>query len=174
MKSISPRELLVWAGIIAVAGVIAYSASRGHDGKEMVGLAAPSVSGVDETGKQVSLASKKGTVTVLNLYANWCPPCRKEIPEFSAYYSQIKDRDDVELIGVVFESGKPKKAIAESRRLGADYPVVVGTQEASLAYGLHTYPTTVVIGPDGFIRARVEGIVDVPALQDMVAEAQKR
>jgi thiol-disulfide isomerase/thioredoxin len=174
MKSITTREMLVWAGIIVVAGVISYAATRNHDHPEMTGVAAPQVSGLDENGAAVDLGPKKDKVTVLNLYANWCPPCKKEIPEFSAYYSQIKNNDDVELIGVVFESGAPKKAIPEARRLGVDYPIVVGTQEASLAYAVHSYPTTVVIGPDGFIRARVEGMLDVPALQDLVAAAQER
>ena len=175
MKSISAREMLVWVGIIAVAGIIAYSVSRGgHPDENMTGRAAPSISGIDENGVAVDLGPKEGKVTVLNLYANWCPPCKKEIPEFSAYYSQIKDDDDVELVGVVFESGAPRAAIPEARRLGVDYPVYVGTQEASLAYNLHSFPTTVVISPEGFITARVEGMLDVPALQDLVAAARER
>ena len=51
---------------------------------------------------------------------------------------------------------------------------MVGSQEATLAYDLHTYPTTIVIGPQGFIRARIEGTLDVPRLQDLVAAARER
>ena len=173
MKQFSPRELLVWIGIIAVSTLIAYSVAKQPGSRSLEGEEAPAISGIDTQDKRIALGPRPGVVTVLNLYANWCPPCRQEIPEFSAYYSQVKNRDDVDLVALVFESGQPGKAISEAKKLGIDYPVFAGTKEMSLAYGLKRYPTTVVIGPEGKVRAHVESALDVPALDDLVRAAKQ-
>ena len=173
MKRFSTRELLVWVGIITVSSLIAYSVTREPHHNDLAGETAPAIFGVDAQGKQVNLGPTSGVVTILNLYANWCPPCRQEIPEFSAYYSQIKDRKDVELIAMVFESGPPGKAIAEAQKLGVDYTVFAGTADMTRAYNLHRYPTTVIIGPEGKIRAHLEHTLDVPAIDDLVRSAKQ-
>jgi peroxiredoxin len=173
MKKISRREILTWAAILTICALISYSITRDPNRRELIGQEAPRVFGTDEAGHQVDLGPQAGKVIILNLYANWCPPCREEIPELSAFYSQIKDREDTSLIGVAFESGGPSKAIPAGRRLGIDYPLVVGTPQASTAFDLHRYPTTVVIGPQGRIRARVESTVSVPDLQELVRNARK-
>ncbi len=64
-----------------------------------VGKQAPEFSLKNKDGKEVSLASLKGKVVVLNFWATWCPPCRAEIPDFKRVYSAYKDKG-VEIIGV--------------------------------------------------------------------------
>jgi peroxiredoxin len=52
-----------------------------------------------ENGNEVKLSDNKGKVILLNFWATWCPPCRKELPDLSAISSELKDKK-FKMIGV--------------------------------------------------------------------------
>ncbi|MEO8512917.1 MAG: TlpA disulfide reductase family protein [Ignavibacteria bacterium] len=52
-----------------------------------------------EGGKEVKLSDYKGKVILLNFWATWCPPCRKELPDLSTLSGEYKDKN-FKLIGV--------------------------------------------------------------------------
>ncbi len=52
-----------------------------------------------EGGKEIKLSDYKGKVILLNFWATWCPPCRKELPDLSTLSSELKDKD-FKMIGV--------------------------------------------------------------------------
>jgi cytochrome c-type biogenesis protein len=53
----------------------------------------------DENGKEMKLSDYKGKVILLNFWATWCPPCRKELPDLSTLSTELKDKD-FKMIGV--------------------------------------------------------------------------
>jgi peroxiredoxin len=53
----------------------------------------------DENGKEMKLSDYKGKVILLNFWATWCPPCRKELPDLSTLSGELKDKD-FKMIGV--------------------------------------------------------------------------
>lgn len=124
-------------------------------------------------GGSIALADQDGKVLLINFWATWCAPCRKEIPELNALHSDLKgegltvigvslDRDGVDAVKPFLEQHEIK------------YPVVVdkdGTAEAELG-PIHGLPTTVVV-EDGQITKRVIGIFPVdkmkPTLKEMLA-----
>ncbi len=53
----------------------------------------------DENGKEMKLSDYKGKVILLNFWATWCPPCRKELPDLSAISTELKNKD-FKMIGV--------------------------------------------------------------------------
>ena len=53
----------------------------------------------DENGKEMKLSDYKGKVILLNFWATWCPPCRKELPDLSTISGELKDKD-FKMIGV--------------------------------------------------------------------------
>ncbi len=53
----------------------------------------------DENGKEMKLSDYKGKVILLNFWATWCPPCRKELPDLSTISNELKDKD-FKMIGV--------------------------------------------------------------------------
>lgn len=53
----------------------------------------------DENGKEMKLSDYKGKVILLNFWATWCPPCRKELPDLSTISTELKDKD-FKMIGV--------------------------------------------------------------------------
>ncbi len=56
-----------------------------------VNYSAPALSLTDLGGQPVSLAALRGQVILVNLWATWCPPCKKEMPELESFYKKHKD-----------------------------------------------------------------------------------
>ena len=116
-----------------------------------VGKQAPSFSLKDKDGKEVTLASLKGKVVVLNFWATWCPPCRAEIPDFKSVYSKYKEKG-VEILGVSLDHKGWNVVTPFLKEWEINYPVVLGGPQIAKDYGnIRSIPTTVIIDRDGKI-----------------------
>lgn len=115
----------------------------------------------DIEGKSVTLSDYKGKVILLDFWATWCPPCRKEIPGFIDLYNTYKSRGLV-VIGISMDEADD---IAEVKRFAAqikmDYPVLLGAgreEDLKPSFGELPLPTSFIIGRDGRICARHDGL----------------
>lgn len=126
-----------------------------------LGAQAPALVLSDLLGQEQSLASYKGKIVVLNFWATWCIPCRKEMPafvnlqnEYAAWGVQVvaASADTVQTQGQVVKFVREKKL---------SFPIWMGaTTEHMLAFGLGSeLPGTVIIDRDGTIVARYKGMV---------------
>ncbi len=113
------------------------------------------ISYAGETVKKINLAelnsllnSNKGKVIVLNLWATWCPPCRKEMPGFINLYKKYNDRG-LEIIGVAFDENGLEVVPPFIKSLGVNYPIYLDGGDIGPAFDLQAYPTTIVYGKDG-------------------------
>ena len=78
---------------------------------------------VDETAYPKTLALKKGKVVLVNFWATWCEPCRKEMPELSKMYNALKAKG-LELITISADEPEDEKAaIAFLAKAGIGDPV---------------------------------------------------
>lgn len=105
---------------------------------------------------------------VLNFWATWCGPCRKEIPEFSRFQ---QSHPEVQVVGISVDQGMPTAQLqASSKRLGIDYLVLHDGTDAVAGplYGVSNLPTTVVLHPDGSIKVTKIGAVNKARLEQMV------
>jgi peroxiredoxin len=117
--------------------------------------AAPGFKLVDVNGKSVSLADFKGKVVILDFWATWCPPCKREIPDFIKLQSEYGSKG-VQIVGIALD--QPNKVNAFVKENGMNYPVLMGTNEVAASYGgVEAIPTTFVIDKNGKIVTKYEG-----------------
>jgi thiol-disulfide isomerase/thioredoxin len=86
----------------------------------------PDFSLVDLAGATRSGAEWSGQVRIVNFWATWCPPCRREIPLLIELQEQYGGR--IQVIGIAIDDLEDVRAYA--REAGFNYPVLVGQQEA--------------------------------------------
>lgn len=73
-----------------------------------------------------------GKNVLINFWATWCPPCKKEMPVFNELFE--KYRDDFVIIGVLFEKNKdPKELETFLNELNVKFPITVGDENFRLA-----------------------------------------
>lgn len=113
--------------------------------------AAPDFTLPSSTGENVRLAEQRGQVVMLNFWASWCGPCRKEMPlldEMSKRYSSA----GFVLYGVNVEEDNTD-AIKLIKQLGVTFPILYDAEsKASSLYNVDAMPTTVLIDKKGEIR----------------------
>ncbi|MBI2469961.1 MAG: TlpA family protein disulfide reductase [Planctomycetes bacterium] len=104
------------------------------------------------------LESNKGKVVILDLWATWCPPCRKEIPGFINLYKKYKDKG-LEIIGVAFDENGQEVVPPFMKTMGINYPVYLDGGDIARKYNLQAYPTTIVYGKDCKVAGKHVGYV---------------
>ena len=138
------------------------------------GPAAPRVTGTLLSGGKFTLGQDHGHVVVLNFWGSWCTPCRAEAP-FLSRLAQRFTPSGVRFLGVDIRDS-PATAEAFQRDFHISYPSLNDPgDEIALAFrdtvppaGI---PTTLVLGRDGRIAARVIGEVSYPGLRGLISQA---
>src|SRR5262245_36140585 len=106
----------------------------------------------DIDGKDVALSTFMGNVILLNFWATWCSPCRKEVPGFVGLYNTYQSQGLVVLGVSVDDSLPPVQRFAKQFKI--NYPVLLGHDRIDLQKAfapIPGYPTTVLIARDGRI-----------------------
>ena len=123
----------------------------------------------DIAGKDVRLSQYKGQVVLLNFWATWCVPCKREIPALTALYRDYKKRGFV-VLGVSVDS--EIRAIKPfAREMKMNYPVLIGAgrEDLSKAFGPFIgFPTSVLVARDGRVCVRHVGVVSKAQLERQV------
>ena len=131
----------------------------------------PAFSYPDLDGRQRHASEFDDKVVVLNFWATWCPPCRKETPEFVALQEAFTGR--VQFIGIAIDDEGPVRDFAKS--FGVNYPVLLGDMEAiamsrSLGNRYEGLPFTVVAAPGGEVVLRHTGGLEREELEPLLRQ----
>jgi thiol-disulfide isomerase/thioredoxin len=151
----------------------------------------PNISLADPGGIKHALSEWKGRPLLINFWATWCAPCRREIPLLKTIRLE-RAKDGIEIVGIAVDFRDAVQKYA--REMSIDYPVLVGEQdglEAIAAFGMDTvFPFTVFADARGrivtlkvgelhedearFILDRVKGIdtgrIDLAAAKKEIAD----
>lgn len=110
-------------------------------------------------GKDLSLADYKDKVVLVNIWASWCAPCKKELPELQKMHHAYGD--DFAVLGISIDKARNHQTVRGLMgQFGIDYPVVLDPDGLSVqTFGVQGYPTSVLIDRNGVVRWRREGII---------------
>jgi cytochrome c biogenesis protein CcmG/thiol:disulfide interchange protein DsbE len=124
----------------------------------------------DLNGNPVHLSSFRGKAVVLNFWASWCAPCRREMPWFVDFQKEYGPRG-LQIIGVSLDDGGRNAIVSLVRKMGVDYIVLLGDSHVSSLYGgVEILPTTYYIAPDGSVRAFVNGVISKTEIERNIKE----
>ena len=111
---------------------------------------APSFKLKDLNGEEVKLEDHRGKIIFLNFWANWCLPCRVEMPSMEKLYTEFKDRDFIILAVDLREGTKKVRAFKEKFKL--NFPILLDSDGmVGSRYGVRFIPTTYLIDREGYI-----------------------
>lgn len=159
---------LLTALFVAVAGVgVLIAVMRGSSPTAAVGQPAPAIAVTLFDGEVFDLVEhfqqRRGPV-LLNLWASWCPPCRAEIPDISAY---AEANPGTAVVGLAVEDSE-HGARDFAAEIGASYPLALGTPGVEDAYPNLGLPATYIIDENGVVKQIINGIVDEDTLTTAV------
>jgi thiol-disulfide isomerase/thioredoxin len=110
-------------------------------------------------GDSLELSEVRGPM-VINLWASWCTPCRKELPQYQAFAE--KNAGKVEVLGIDFQETRPAEARKLARETGVQYPLFSDPDGDLRAIGL---PKLILIDPQG--RVAHEAYVEIESVAQL-------
>lgn len=113
--------------------------------------------GVDQHGQKVAVERLEGQWLVINYWAQWCAPCRTEIPELNALEQQLKEQS-VQVLGVNFDALQGEKLSQAVQDMGITFTVLA--QDPAERYQLpraQVLPVTYIVDDRGRMRERLLG-----------------
>lgn len=170
--------------IVAVVAAVWWTRSdRGTDPRVAGGFSGrpvPDVTLTTFTGNTVRLVDLAGSVVVINFWAEWCAPCKEEMPVFQDVYEQtLVTGEPVVFLGVDLKSDREENAQRLIDELGITY--ITGHDSGGddplhgpiqQAFGIpESYPVTIFVRPDGTIDMLRIGAIGLEELRERIKHA---
>lgn len=154
---------LAW--LVGTAAILSLTASSVRAAPE-IDKPAPQLVVTELNGQIFDLAKLKGKVVLVNYWATWCAPCRKDMPKLDAFY-QSHHRDELEMIGISVDRDRDLPKVRKVMTSLA-YPVGLLKDVRINGFGEPDgVPITWIVDAEGKVRDRMIDVRD-ELLRDLV------
>jgi thiol-disulfide isomerase/thioredoxin len=163
-KSVLPKERKAWSGMLSDLLFLALSVfllNMIHNNYETPmeavmqykGKSLPAFSYVNMANEEVSLMEKKNKVVILNIWATWCPPCRKEMPDLDRVNKELGSKG-VAVVAISDEDLSVVKKFIDDKNFSFETGIL--RQSNDLINSINTRPVSILL-VDGMVKDIVIG-----------------
>jgi len=123
-----------------------------------IGSRLPDFSVKDLQGREISSADLRGKVVLIDFWATWCQPCKKEMPGYQKLVDRYGSRGFA-VIGFKFDTmTDTEDPVLFAKKLGVRYPLAVAADDLKQKFGgIEGLPTTMLYDRHGILRKKVVG-----------------
>jgi len=168
-----PRKslLLLCLAVVGPAGCRQHPASPPQP-KEVaiaageIGSRLPDFSVKDLQGRQISSADLRGKVVLIDFWATWCQPCKKEMPGYQKLVHRYGSQGFV-VIGFKFDTmADTEDPVLFAKKIGVRYPLAVADENLKQKFGgIEGLPTTMLYDREGILRKKIIGFEYTSAIE---------
>jgi thiol-disulfide isomerase/thioredoxin len=134
-----------------------------------IGSRLPDFSVKDLQGHDVSSADLRGKVVLIDFWATWCQPCKKEMPGYQKLVGRY-GHDGLVVIGFKFDTmPDTEDPVLFAKRIGVHYPLAVASDDVKQKFGgIEGLPTTMLYDRQGILRKKVVGFEYTSAIESAI------
>lgn len=141
------KSFFIFIGLIIISSVLFLQFQEPED--QTIVMSEFSLENIN--GEMISIEEFKGKKTLINFWATWCRPCRKEMPMLNGVYLS-ENPSEFSVVGIAID--KPEKVTQFVAELGIDFPIMIGQSNAydimkELGNEALTLPYTILINDTG-------------------------
>lgn len=160
--------------ILAAAGLVGYAQHPVSPPQPKTAVIAagefgsrlPEFSVRDLQGRQISSADLRGKVVLVDFWATWCQPCKKEMPGYQKLLERYGSRGFA-VVGFKFDTmPDTEDPFRFAKRIGVHYPLAVATDDVKQSFGgIEGLPTTMLYDRQGVLRKKIIGFEYTGAIE---------
>jgi thiol-disulfide isomerase/thioredoxin len=123
-----------------------------------IGSRLPEFSVKDLQGQEISSGNLRGKVVLVDFWATWCQPCKKEMPGYQKLLDRYGPRGFV-VLGFKFDTMMDSEdPVLFAKKIGVRYPLAVASDELKVKFGgIDGLPTTMLYDRQGILRTKIIG-----------------
>lgn len=179
MKKRDPIILIIVAVVVSLMLVFGIQKTR-HTPVQQAGSSklqgkdAPDFTLTSLDGKALKLSDYRGKAVLLNFWATWCEPCKIEMPWFVDLQKKY-EAQGFTVLGVAMDDSSPSDISDFAKKMGVNYPIVIGKEAVGDQYGGIPYlPSSFYIDRDGKVVERVFGLVSRSEIESNIQRAMSQ
>jgi cytochrome c biogenesis protein CcmG, thiol:disulfide interchange protein DsbE len=147
------RSASWFVAFAATAAILIYVAAPAFP-LATIGNPAPPLAVPELNGQVFDLSALRGKVVVVNFWATWCPPCRKEMPTLNAFYRQYHSKG-LDMIGLSADRPHDQSDVVKVMQ-SFSYPAAMLDSAKVNGFGMpNELPMTIVVDRNGVVRAKL-------------------
>ena len=169
-------KLILISIIIVSLGCKEQSSSSGQQEKILVsagqtGSLLPSFATVDLHGRKLASTDLKKKVVLIDFWATWCAPCRKEMPGYQKLLDRYSSQGLVIIGFKVDFMDDTEDPVHFAQQLGIRYPISVGSEEIRNKFGgVQGLPTTYIYDRQGLLRNKIIGFEYTSTIEKIIKQ----